>query len=90
MSLLMYFLSIVRLQDKDFFGFTIFLLFGLLFSYAFIAQYNLDKINSKNLEKQNLYNELAFPKISSKIDGHSKILTFLVPSLKLYNEVKNA
>lgn len=90
MSLFTCFLAFVRLYDFDFWGFSIFLCFSLLFSYAALLQFKTEKNKSKIIERNDLYKQLAFPKISSRSVGNSNILTFLVPSLKLYNEIKNA
>lgn len=85
MSIFTFSLSIARLYFNDFIGFFIFNFFTIIFLYACFLE-----INKKKIQKsKETFESLSAPSFSVELDGNSQIITFLVPSLKLFNKIKN-
>lgn len=85
MSIFTFALSIVRLYFNDFIGFFVFNFFASIFLYASFLEFRKEKIQ----KSRETFESLSAPSVSVELDGNSQIITFLVPSLKLFNKMKN-
>jgi hypothetical protein len=90
MGFFLLFLSLVRFFEKDLYGFSIFLFFSSLFLTAFFLENykQVPQINTSD-ERKKVFLSLAQPRITSRTEGNSHIVTLIVPSLELFNEMKN-
>lgn len=82
------FLSFLRLWEKDVFGFFVFLGFSSMFIVAFLVDKSNKKKDKQKADRINFFNSIATPRINTKIDGYSSIVTLMVPSLDFFNEMK--
>jgi hypothetical protein len=86
-SIFLLFLSLIRLWDKDFLGFSLFLFFSLLFFISYSLEVRRRIKQEKADERMKVFSGLSAPKIILKKDGNSQITTLIVPSLELFNEI---
>lgn len=86
-SFFMFFLSILRFLDNDLLGFVIFLLISFLFLFSYLLEHKRLKLLRTYQERKNTFIKLSSPKLSLRNEGESQIVTFIVPSLELFNEM---
>jgi hypothetical protein len=89
MGFFLLFLSLVRLFDKDYYGFSIFLFFSSLFFLSFFIESRRETKTKDSEERKRVFSSLSVPRVSSRKEGNSEITTLVVPSLELFNEMKN-
>lgn len=88
-SLFLFVLSLLRFWDKDILGFFLFFSISSLFFSSYCLELYKIKLQDKIKERRKVFYTLSVPRIVYKQEGNSEITTLIVPSLELFNEVKN-
>lgn len=88
-SLFLFVLSLFRFWDKDIIGFFLFFSISSLFFSSYCLELYKIKLQDKAEERKKVFSILSIPRISYRQEGNSEITTLVVPSLELFNEVKN-
>lgn len=88
-STFLLFLSLIRLWDNDLIGFSVFLVFSILFYCSGLFEGFKSKRSQKMEDRRRVFSRLSTPRISSRNEGNSEITTLIVPSLDFFNEMRN-